>query len=69
MKTDINFFAHLYSDTGAVNRFISWLLDDNVIQCTKQPNAVVYRTQCSQYRKAFSSDELIAYYMKEYESI
>lgn len=59
-----------FNDAQTMNRFMLWILDDNVIESTKEVNGIkfqAYRTQCTQYRKLFLIDELIKYYLKEYE--
>ena len=59
-----------FNDAQTINRFMTWILNDNVIQCTKEIRGTkfqAYRTQCTQYRKSFLIDELIKYYLKEYE--
>jgi hypothetical protein len=42
-------------------RFVEWINSDNVVQWNG-----IYKTQCSQYRKEFTFNELIGYYKKEY---
>lgn len=41
--------------------FLKWLVSDNVVG-----NTLGYKTQCSQYSKVFTIDELVAYYKREY---
>jgi len=43
------------------HRFIKWINSDNVVQWNG-----VYQTQCTQYKKRFTFQELISYYKKEY---
>ena len=59
-----------FNDAQTMNRFMHWVLNDNVTQCTKQIRGTklqLYRTQCTQFRKLFFIDELIKYYLEEYE--
>ena len=59
-----------FNDAQTMNRFMTWILNDNVVECTKEIHGMkfqAYRTQCTQYQKLFLIDELINYYLKEYE--
>lgn len=42
-------------------QFLEWLHSDNVVKTLEG-----YKTQCSQYGKAFSRKELYIYFKKEY---
>ncbi|HEY6143693.1 MAG TPA: hypothetical protein VIV55_09815 [Flavobacterium sp.] len=43
-------------------RFDEWLNSDNVFKSGEDE----YKTQCTQYKKSFSYDELLEYFLKEY---
>lgn len=48
-------------DLSNYRNFIEWYKSDNVIK-----TAEGFRTQCSQYAKAFNKKELYIYFKKEY---
>jgi hypothetical protein len=51
-------------DIDRLNSFLEWKHSDNV----SKMNNGIYTTQCSQYKKGFTAQELYNYFMKEYAS-